>query len=290
MKSMTGYGRGEAAGKGCQVSIDISTVNRKQLDIRFAPPKEALFLETIIRSTVPKYLARGNVNIQLKLNMTEGFNSVRFNDAVIKEYVDHIKKMQQRMNINTPVSLTEVLALPGAVEPGDPEIPVDSLTEVTEEALKIALEQLVENRSTEGAHLKQDICDRQAILVSTLSELVQISSKSTNLFRDKIMSRIKEAGLDLELDNDRLHQEVVFYADRADITEELVRLEAHLKQFGLLLSKTEPVGRELDFLMQEIHREVNTCASKSSDRDLARIVITLKAEVERCREQIQNVE
>ena len=290
MKSMTGFGRGEAAGNGYQVSIDISSVNRKQLDIRFSPPKEALFLESVVRNTVPKFLARGNVNIQLKLNLTEGFSSVRFNDQVIKGYVDHIREMQESMNIDTPVSLTEVFMLPGAVEPGDPDISVDDLTEVAEKAITEALQNLVEARSIEGAHLKEDLTTRKNVLIESLKELTAKTAGTGEQFREKIMSRIKEAGLDLELDNDRLHQEVVFYADRADVTEELVRLEAHVKQFAQLLNKTAPVGRELDFLMQEINREVNTCASKSSDREIARLVVALKAELERCREQIQNVE
>ena len=287
---MTGFGRGEAAGKGYQVSVDISSVNRKQLDIRFSPPKEALFLESAVRKTVPKFIARGNVNVQLKLNLTEGFSSVRFNDTVIKEYVDHIREMQNAMNIDTPVSLTEVFMLPGAVEPGDPNISVEDLNEVAEKAITAAMENLVEARSAEGAHLKEDLTSRKDTLLNSLGELMKKTEGTGEQFREKIMSRIKEAGLDLELDNDRLHQEVVFYADRADVTEELVRLEAHFKQFAVLLEKTEPVGRELDFLMQEINREVNTCASKSSDREIARLVVALKAELERCREQIQNVE
>ena len=290
MKSMTGFGRGEAAGKGYQVSIDISTVNRKQLDIRFAPPKEALFLESVVRSTVPKFVARGNINIQLKLNFTEGVNSVKFNDDVIKCYVDHLRQMQKEMQVDTPLSLTEVFMLPGAVEPGDPTISVDDLTEVAEKALENALSNLVEARCIEGSHLLEDLTARQQTLVENVKDLQEKSEGSTDQFREKIMTRIKDAGLDLELDNDRLHQEVVFYADRADVTEELVRLEAHMKQFAQLLKKTEPVGRELDFLMQEINREVNTCASKSSDREIARLVVALKAELERCREQIQNVE
>jgi uncharacterized protein (TIGR00255 family) len=287
---MTGFGRGEAAGNGYQVSVDISSVNRKQLDVRFSPPKEALFLESVVRNTVPKFLARGNVNVQLKLNLTDGFSSVRFNDQVIKGYVDHIREMQDAMDIDTPVSLTEVFMLPGAVEPGDPEISVDDLTEVAEKAIISALENLVEARSVEGAHLKEDLTARKDVLIQSLKELTAKTAGTGEQFREKIMSRIKEAGLDLELDNDRLHQEVVFYADRADVTEELVRLEAHVKQFAQLLNKTAPVGRELDFLMQEINREVNTCASKSSDREIARLVVALKAELERCREQIQNVE
>jgi uncharacterized protein (TIGR00255 family) len=287
---MTGFGRGEAAGNSYQVSIDISSVNRKQLDIRFSPPKEALFLESVVRSTVPQFIARGNINIQLKLNLTDGFSSIKFNDSVIKCYVDHIKELQGTLEIESPVSLTEVFLLPGAVEPNDPKVSVDDLTEVAEEALKAALQKLVENRSTEGDHLKNDLIERQQILENNIKELKEKSAGTADQFKEKILNRIKEAGLNLELDDDRLHQEVVFYADRADITEELVRLDAHIKQFALLLQKTEPVGRELDFLMQEINREVNTCASKSSEREISRLVVALKAESERCREQIQNVE
>ena len=198
--------------------------------------------------------------------------------------------MQHDMNIDAQVSLTEVLTLPGAVEPSDPKISVDDLTEVAAKALKQALNHLVDARKAEGSHLKEDLCARKDTLLKNVEELTSRSKGTENQLKEKILNRIKESGLDLELDNDRLHQEVVFYADRADVTEELVRLDGHLKQFEKLLEKTDPVGRELDFLMQEMNREVNTCASKSSDSEMARLVVALKAELERCREQIQNVE
>ncbi|MCM8540770.1 MAG: YicC family protein [Lentisphaeraceae bacterium] len=291
MKSMTGFGRGEASGKGYQVSVDISSVNRKQLDIRFATPKEALFLEAMVRSTVPEFIARGTVNIQMKINNTSGSsNSIKFNDELIKNYLEHIEQLQKDTGLSGELSMTDILSLPGAVEQADNVISVDDLTEVATESLKMALTNLIEARTIEGSHLKEDLITRKDILLKYVKDLSEKSSSSVAQFREKLHSRISEAGLDLDLDSDRIHQEVVMYADRTDITEELVRLDGHLQQLGKLIEKKEPVGRELDFLMQELNREINTTSSKSSDSDIARLAVAIKAELERCREQIQNVE
>ena len=291
MKSMTGFGRGEASGKGYQVSVDISSVNRKQLDIRFATPKEALFLEAMVRSTVPEFIARGTINVQMKINNTStSANSIKFNDDLIKNYLEHIEQLQKDTGLSGDLSMTDILSLPGAVEPSDAVISVDDLTEVAEESLKMALKNLVQARADEGSHLKEDIITRKDTLLAYVKELAEKSSSSVEAFRDKLMARINDAGLDMDLDSDRIHQEVVIYADRSDITEELVRLDGHLQQLAKLIEKKEPVGRELDFLMQELNREINTTSSKSSDSDIARLAVAIKAELERCREQIQNVE
>ena len=291
MKSMTGFGRGEASNKDYQVSVDISSVNRKQLDIRFSTPKEALFLEAVVRSTVPEYAARGTINIQMKINFSSGsLNSVKFNDELIKEYLKHVKQLQKDTGLNEDVSVSDILALPGAVEPTEAQISVDGLTEVAKKSLINALENLVKARTEEGSHLKEDLIARKDVLLGYVSELKEKSVKTVEQFREKLLSRINDAGLSMDLDPERIHQEVVIYADRTDITEELVRLEGHLIQFGKLIEKNEPVGRELDFLMQELNREINTTASKSSDSEIAKLAVAVKAELERCREQIQNVE
>ncbi|MCM8532898.1 MAG: YicC family protein [Lentisphaeraceae bacterium] len=290
MKSMTGFGRGEAADENYQISVDVTSVNRKQLDIRFSPPKEALFLDSVVRSTVPEFLARGSVNIQLKLNFSGKFSGVKFNDVAIAAYVDHIKELNKQHDLSSAISITEILQLPGTVDEADPKIDIDGVTAVAKKALAAALTHLVDSRSKEGLHLKEDLSSRQALMVELLAKLQESSKGNIDQFRDKLMSRIRDAGLELDLDSDRLYQEVVFHADRSDVTEELVRLEGHVKTFAELLKKTDPVGREMDFLMQEFNREVNTCASKSADSEIAKIVVAMKAEIERCREQVQNVE
>jgi len=291
MKSMTGFGRGEANAEGYQISIDISSVNRKQLDIRFSPPREAIFLESLVRKSIPKHVARGVINVQMKLNNSaSAAGAIQFNDDVIKSYISQIQKLNNELDLQSSVSMSEIFLLPGAVQTAEAEINADILSNVANEALVKALAALVQNRTNEGAHLKTDLTERQQLLLSTIEELKEISSNSTALFREKLEARIRDAELKIELDSERIHQEVVLYADRSDITEELVRLDAHIKQFAILLEKKGPVGRELDFLMQEMSREVNTTGSKSSDREVSRLVVTLKTELERCREQVQNVE
>ena len=291
MKSMTGFGRGEANAEGYQISIDISSVNRKQLDIRFSPPREAIFLESLVRKSIPQHVARGVINVQLKLNNSgTAAGGVKLNDEVIKSYITQIQKLNSELKLDTAVSMTEILQLPGTVQAAEAEIDADILSTVAAEALTTALQALVKNRTNEGTHLKQDLAERQQILAASITSLNEKSANSTAQFREKLEARIRDAELTIELDSERIHQEVVLYADRSDITEELVRLDAHIKQFSLLLEKEGPVGRELDFLMQEMSREVNTTGSKSSDREVSKLVVTLKTELERCREQVQNVE
>lgn len=291
MKSMTGFGRAEASDKAYQVSVDVSSVNRKQLDIRFSTPKEALFLEPLVRSIVPDFVSRGTINVQIKINFTAGSgHQVKFNNKLIKEYLSHIKNLQEDSGIDANVSITDILSLPGAVENVEAELSIDELSQVVETSLKMALKNLVQARSIEGRHLKEDLTSRKDTLLRHLLILKEKKAATVTQFRQKLLSRIQEAELEIDLNSDRLHQEVVIYADRTDITEELVRLEAHLQQLDRLIDKTEPVGRELDFLMQELNREINTVAAKSLDSNIALLVVAMKAELERCREQIQNVE
>ena len=290
MKSMTGFGRGEAAVNGYQISVDISSVNRKQLDIRFSPPKEAIFLDAVVRSVVPGFLARGSVNVQMKLNFSGTFNGVKFNDDTIAAYMKHLQELNDSLNLTNTVSLSDILQLPGAVDELEPTVDVDEVSKAAEEALEMALKNLVESRSNEGLHLKEDLTGRCQYMADALVKLNSASKASEGQLKEKILTRINDAGLELELNDDRLYQEVVFYADRSDITEELVRLDGHVKSFEQMLEKTDPAGREMDFLMQEMNREVNTTASKSSDSEILRLVVSMKAEIERCREQVQNVE
>ena len=290
MKSMTGFGRGEASVNGYQISVDVSSVNRKQLDIRFSPPKEALFLDALVRSIIPKFLARGSVNVQLKLNFSGAFSGIKFNDDTIAAYKKHILELNESLGLENSISLSDILQLPGAVDEQEPTVNIDEVSAVAEKALEMALKNLVESRLKEGLHLKEDLSSRCQFLSDALVKLNAASKDSEGQLKEKILSRIREAGLELDLNNDRLYQEVVFYTDRSDITEELVRLKGHVKSFEQMLEKTDPVGREMDFLMQEMNREVNTTASKSSDGEIARQVVEMKAEIERCREQVQNVE
>ncbi len=186
--------------------------------------------------------------------------------------------------------MVELLNLPGAVESTEADISIDELSAVAKQSLVNALSNLIKSRTNEGLHLNNDLVERKKVIAAYVNELKIISSQSVDQFRQKLHNRLNESGLQIPLDAERLHQEVVIYADRSDVSEELVRLEAHLAQFEALLKKSEPVGRELDFLMQEFNREINTTAAKSTDSNMAKIAVSVKAELERCREQIQNVE
>ena len=168
MKSMTGFGRGEAAKGSYQISIDVSSVNRKQLDIRFSPPKEAIFLDSLVRSIIPKFLARGSVNVQMKLNFSGAFSGIKFNAQTIAAYMKHMNELNESLNLTKAVSLSDILQLPGAIDEQEPTVNVDDVAAVAAEALEMALKNLVESRSKEGLHLKEDLNHAARRAMSTL--------------------------------------------------------------------------------------------------------------------------
>ena len=291
MKSMTGFGRGMASNSQLKATVELATVNRKQLDIRFAVPKEAPFLEQLVRQTVSEQLSRGVINVGLKFELLSADNqAVKINQAALQGYASQLEKIRETVPNLAPISLPELLELPGVLDTNADLYEEESTKALVGEALNEAIEKLIADRLDEGLKLKDDLLERLAILDKVRVEILERSPLVQQDYREKLVARIEEAKIDLGIDDERLLKEVAFFADRSDITEENVRLEAHLNKFAELIERTEPVGRELDFLMQEINREINTTGSKANDQSIGQNVVIFKAELERCREQIQNME
>jgi len=290
MKSMTGYGRGEATLEDFSIVVELSTVNRKGLDMRVNYPREYLALEGLIRKKIGGVLARGMVTGSLNLSFNAGAMSANVNKDLIKSYIEQLKEVHESMGMEYTPDTVRLMSLPGVLEDSGKNIDEDLLMNCAAKALDKALEQLLENRVREGLEMKKDFLERYDTMLSLHEQIEQTYPQALADFRERLTTRIKEAALDVEIDEDRLAQELVIYSDRSDITEEVVRLNAHLKQFKVLLDKTEPIGREMDFLMQEMGREVNTTGSKSSNAALSALVVSFKAELEKCREQMANVE
>ena len=291
MKSMTGFGRGSAGGKDFLVSIELSTVNRKNLDIRVGFPREYLALEVLIREKVSKALARGIVTGSVNISATgESAGAAKINVAVLESYWQQLNEFHKTQGLSSEPDTARLLNLPGVLDDSGKKYDEDELLAAAGEALEKALEVLIANREREGLAMKDDFKLRLQLMRDLYNQIETASEGTLGQFRDKLLARIREAGLDVEVDDERLAQEVVLYADRSDITEEIVRMRAHLDQFEKLLEKPQPVGREFDFLLQEMGREINTTGSKSSDSTLSSLVVNFKAELDKCREQIANVE
>jgi uncharacterized protein (TIGR00255 family) len=292
MKSMTGYGRGEASREGIKITTEITSVNRKQSEITVYLPRELEPLEAQARAELNKRIARGRVTVKVGLHAAEALpGQVQVNVAVARAYVDELRKMARELKIADNISLEALVRLPGVLGAGDDLSESEKLWPVLEQALTGAMDSLVRMRTKEGAHLAKDLQGRIKSMRKGVATIKAVAPEMVKRYREQLQQRIANAGLPLPPEEDeRLLKEVVYFADRSDISEELARLQSHFKQFDDCSKSEEPVGRTLDFLAQEMNREINTIGSKSQDSVIAREVVQFKAELEKFREQVQNVE
>jgi uncharacterized protein (TIGR00255 family) len=292
MKSMTGYGRGEASRDGIKITTEITSVNRKQSEITVYLPRELEPLEAQARAELNKRIARGRVTVKVGLHAAEALpGQVEVNMAVAKAYVDELRKMARELKISDNISLEALVRLPGVLGAGDDVTEAEALWPVLEKAIAGAMDALIKMREKEGAHLAKDLQGRVKGMRKGVSTIKAIAPEMVKRYREQLQQRIANAGLPLPPEEDeRLLKEIVYFADRSDISEELARLQSHFKQFEDCVKTEEPVGRTLDFLAQEMNREINTIGSKAQDSEIAREVVQFKAELEKFREQVQNVE
>jgi uncharacterized protein (TIGR00255 family) len=293
MKSMTGYGRGECAQDGFKITVELSSVNRKQAEVSVTLPREAEMLEAQVRDAIHRRVARGRVNARVSLHAAEGKLSARkhINAALAKDYAAEFARLAKSLKISGDVTLDQVLRAPGVFHTDEELAGTEDLLPAVEKAFNKALAALVNMREREGAHLAKDLSARIGIMRSAVDKIQKQAPQTAENYRQNLLTRIKGAGLEnIAPDDERLLKEIVLFADRSDISEELTRLQSHFQQFADCAKSKDPVGRTLDFLAQEMNREINTIGSKANDAVISREVVTLKTELERFREQAQNVE
>lgn len=290
---MTGYGRGECAQDGFKITVELSSVNRKQAEVAVTLPRELELLEAQVRDAVNRAVARGRVNVRVTLHAAEGKNSVRkhINAALAKDYAAELAKLAKQLKLSGEVTLDQVLRAPGVFQTDEQLAESEDLWPAVEKALNQGLSALLKMREREGAHLAKDLAARIGVMQKSVEQVKTQAPVTAENYRKNLLERVKAAGLEnIAPDDERLLKEIVLFADRSDITEELTRLQSHFQQFADCAKAKEPVGRTLDFLAQEMNREINTIGSKANDATIAREVVTLKTELERFREQAQNVE
>lgn len=293
MNSMTGYGRGESARHGYKLTVEMSSVNRKQSEIVLNLPRELDPLEARIRDRINQRVARGRLAVRVLLQAAEGNGNrrIRLNVPLARAYARELSKLERALRLPGTVTLDTLLRIPGVVETSSELDDSEAHWPALAAALDQALEGLLRMRAQEGAHLARDLCHRVRTMRKLARRVQRQAPGVARRFQAQLVERIREAGLPAPaLDDERLLKEVVLFADRADITEELTRLQSHFQQFDQCAASTEPVGRVLDFLAQEMNREVNTIGSKANDSLISNAVVQLKAELERFREQVQNLE
>jgi uncharacterized protein (TIGR00255 family) len=293
MKSMTGYGRGDCSQDGFKITVELSSVNRKQSEISVNLPREIEMLEAPIRDLINRYIARGRLTVRVGLHSGESRQSARMhlNVPLAKAYARELSRLSKQLKLPGPVTLDHLARAPGVFQTDEEIAEAEDFWPAVEKALKKSLQAMVAMREREGAHLRQDLNQRVKIMRRAVREIQRHAPGVAKRYREQLIERIKSAGLEAPSgDDERLLKEIVYFADRTDISEELTRLQSHFQQFDDCLKSREPVGRMLDFLAQEMNREANTIGSKANDSLISREVVTLKAELEKFREQAQNVE
>ncbi len=292
MRSMTGFGAGEAQDKRWRSTAEIHSVNRKQLDVVISLPKNLVQLERPIRQTMQERLSRGRISVKITLETEDDqatdLGQLKVCPALARSYAAHYQTLQAALEV--PLAPMDILRAPGVFELQDAEIEASEVWPIVQQALEHALDQLIQAREEEGKHLAKVLDDGRQRVQAIVAAMRDLAPEVVVRYRENLQKRLEEAGLPLPLDDERLVREIGLFAERSDISEELDRLASHDKQFTLYLQSTEPVGRPLDFLAQEMNREFNTIGSKANHAALTQRVVEGKTEVEKIREQVQNIE
>ncbi len=288
---MTGYGRGEARSKKHCVVCEISSVNQKARDIFLRFPRELENLEPRIKEEISHRIVRGKLSVSINVQShDDGGQSPSVDTPVARQALKNLRKLQKDLGLAGEIRIDTVLRIPGVLNSSGPALDPDALWPTVQKSVQSALDALLKMRSKEGLFLKKELMERLKNLRNLHTQISSLAPQVVQKHRKSLHERIKAAGVQIALDDERLIKEIVFFADRSDISEELTRLKSHFSQMQDALNSKEPVGRTLDFLIQEMNREVNTIGSKANHVEISQRVVDLKAELEKLREQIQNIE
>jgi uncharacterized protein (TIGR00255 family) len=291
MRSMTGYGRGQSSQNGTKFSVELNSVNRKQSDVVVTLPRELAELEPRVRDAINAEVARGRLTVVIALHYSQtSTQRLALDTQLARTYHSAMLELQRELNAPGEISIETVLRAPGVLRIVDEQASIDDLWPNVELALREALRDLVAMREREGKHLAKDLIKRLKLVREAVRAIRDLHPVVMTKYRQALHDRIQRAGVELALDDERLIKEVIFFAEKSDITEELTRLESHFAEFAHHLRRQEPVGRTLEFICQEISRELNTVGSKANDVGISQHVVTCKSEMEKIREQIQNIE
>ena len=291
MNSMTGFGRAEANSKYGLITIEVSSVNNRFLELSVRLPRSLTTLEPQVREMVNAAVQRGKVNFYVNLgdNGQAGSEGI-INSKLAVSYFRQLKKLKRELKLEGDIELEDVLMLPEITRPASADINVEEAWSLIEKTAAKALKAMVAMRAREGRAMAADMKARLQVMVAVIKDIERDTAGSVKTYAAKLSARIEELLNGRKPEPVRLEEEIALFADRTDITEECLRFRSHVDQFLATLKQTDAVGRRLNFILQEMNREVNTIGSKASDFGISSSVISLKEEVEKLREQVQNVE
>lgn len=292
IKSMTGYGRGDSIKDSYRIKVEIKAVNHRYNEISVRMPRHISYLEESLKKLVKEKVSRGKVDVYINLEyIKESAIEVKVDIPLAKSYKKELENLIEVLNLEDTVKLNNLLNISEIVKTERKELDEDLIWDCINEAMTIALENMVLMREKEGVELKTDMISKLENIETSIFNIVERSPSVVIEYKEKLKERIQDL-LDnnISLDEDKISSEVAFFADKSSIDEEIVRLKSHIKQFYNILGESDPIGRKLDFLIQELNREINTIGSKANDVIISKYVVELKSELEKVREQIQNIE
>ncbi|MCG8601402.1 MAG: YicC family protein [Verrucomicrobiales bacterium] len=291
MRSMTGFGRGEATVDQWKLEVELSGVNRKQIDVSVNLPSALSELEGDVRKRVTGEISRGRISVRVNLEHTGNRSAeLAFDKDLARQYIEAAGIFSELGDIESRLTAADLFRAPGLFRLEDAEVEAGDLREGLLEAVENALTRLGEMQQQEGEHLREDLIERLNAIEGESNRIRQKAPEVPETYRENLMKRLRDKGLEIDLNDDRVLKEIGLFADRCDISEELTRIDSHLAQFRSYLESDEPVGRPLDFLCQEFNRELNTIGSKANDAEIAQGIVRSKTELEKIREQVQNVQ
>ncbi len=291
LRSMTGYGRSQKILNGRDISVEIRSVNHRYYEYTSRIPRTYSYIDEKLKAVLKTSVARGKVEISVTINNIEGKDSqIAVNKGVAEGYVTALRSISEELALKDDLTLSNLIRIPDVFNiqktPDDEEQICADVSEVTAEAL----ERFVAMRETEGTRLKKDILEKADFIIERVKMVEEQSPLTVEAYRNKLYKKLSEVLADKNIDEQRIITEAAIFSEKIAVDEETVRLRSHIAQLRDILESNEAVGRKLDFIVQEINREVNTIGSKAQDLNITKLVVDMKSEIEKIREQIQNVE
>lgn len=291
IKSMTGYGAAKGSSGAVDITVELKSVNNRYLDCNIRLPRVFSSIEDTLKAAVTRSISRGKVDVYVNIDTSKAnLVSIRLNKPLADAYMDALRTLSETYGLRSDISAAELTRYPDVIQIEKTEADTDVLSSDILEVLEAALKDFDAMRLREGAHLAADIEERLGVIEALTKRVEEISPRTVTDYRTKLEAKMTEVLQGKEIDASRILMEAAIFADRVAVSEETVRLTSHIEQLRSMLKSREPVGRKLDFLIQELNREANTIGSKGNDAEMARIVVDLKAEIEKIREQAQNIE
>jgi len=291
IKSMTGFGRAEVAENNRKFTVEMKSVNHRYLDVNIKMPKKLNFFESAIRAELKKYISRGKVDLFITYeDFSENTSSVRYNKELAGEYLNYLRQMAEEFQLDDDIRVSTLSRYPEVFTMEEQGVDEEELWKALQKAISNASEMFVQSRIVEGEHLRDDLIDKLDGMLKLVDFVAERSPKIIAEYRQKLEDKVREMLADTTVDEGRLLTEVTIFADKVCVDEEIVRLRSHIETTKNTLREGGSIGRKLDFIAQEMNREANTILSKANDLEISNCAIELKTEIEKVREQIQNIE